>query len=109
MGHGILIPSFIWYLDMGFPGGSDYKESACNVGDLGSVSGLGMATHSSILAYRIPMDREACQAPLSLKFSRQEYWSGFPPPGIFLIQKSNPGFLHCRQILYSLSHQGREL
>ena len=26
---------------MGFPGGSDNKESACNVGDLGSVSGLG--------------------------------------------------------------------
>ena len=40
MGHGILIPSFIWYLDMGFPGGSDYKESACNVGDLGLIPGL---------------------------------------------------------------------
>ena len=26
---------------MGFPGGSDGKESACNVGDLGSVPGLG--------------------------------------------------------------------
>ena len=26
---------------MGFPGGSDVKESACNVGDLGSVSGWG--------------------------------------------------------------------
>ena len=26
--------------------------------------------------------------------------------GIFPIQGSNPGFLHCRQILYSLSHQG---
>ena len=26
---------------LGFPGGSDSKESACNVGDLGSVSGLG--------------------------------------------------------------------
>ena len=25
----------------GFPGGSDYKESTCNVGDLGSVLGLG--------------------------------------------------------------------
>ena len=25
----------------GFPGGSDSKESACNVGDLGSVPGLG--------------------------------------------------------------------
>ena len=31
----------------------------------------------------------ACQAPLSMAFSRQEYWSGlpFPPPGDF----SNPG------------------
>ena len=26
---------------MGFPGGSAAKESACNVGDLGSVPGLG--------------------------------------------------------------------
>ena len=38
-----------------FPGGSDGKESAYNVGDLGSIPGLGrspgggMATHSSIL------------------------------------------------------------
>ena len=26
---------------MGFPGGSDGKESACNAGDLGSIPGLG--------------------------------------------------------------------
>ena len=26
---------------MGFPGGSDGKESACNAGDLGSILGLG--------------------------------------------------------------------
>ena len=26
---------------MGFSGGSDGKESACNVGDLGSIPGLG--------------------------------------------------------------------
>ena len=44
----------------GFPGGSDGKESACNAGDLGSIPELedplekGMATHSSILAWRIP-------------------------------------------------------
>ena len=25
---------------LGFPGGSDCKESACNVGDLGSIPGL---------------------------------------------------------------------
>ena len=50
---------------MGFPSGSDSKEYACHMGDLGSVPGLvdpleeGMATHSSILAWKIPMDREA--------------------------------------------------
>ena len=29
-----------------------------------------------------PMDYIACQAPLSMEFSKQEYWSGlpFPPP-----------------------------
>ena len=26
--------------------------------------------------------------------------------GIFLTQGSNPGLLHCKQILYHLSHQG---
>ena len=28
---------------------------------------------------------------------------------IFLIQKSNQGFLHCRRILYQLSYQGINL
>ena len=49
---------------IGFPGGSDGKESTCNVGDLGSIPGLGrsleegMAIHSSILAWRIPWMEE---------------------------------------------------
>ena len=40
--------------------GSAGNESACNVGDLGSIPGLGRslekgkATHSSIVAWRIP-------------------------------------------------------
>ena len=48
-----------------FPGGSDGKESACNAGDLGSISGSGrflgkeMATHSSILAWNIPCTEES--------------------------------------------------
>ena len=29
------------YPTLGFPGGSDGKESACNVGDLGLIPGLG--------------------------------------------------------------------
>ena len=70
------------FLDLvGFPGGSEVKASACNVGDLGSITGSGrspedingnplqysclgnpmedplekeMETHSSILAWEIP-------------------------------------------------------
>ena len=47
-------------LFLGFPCGSAGKESACSVGDLGSISDLGRspgekgkATHSNILAWRI--------------------------------------------------------
>ena len=49
---------------IGLPGGSDGKESACNAGDLGSEDPLeeGMATHSSILAWRISMVRVAWRA-----------------------------------------------
>ena len=45
-------------------GGSDSKESACNVGDLGLIPELGrslkegMVTHCSILAWRIPWTDE---------------------------------------------------
>ena len=45
---------------IGFPSGSEGKASACNAEDLGSIPGSGrslekeMATHSSILAWKIP-------------------------------------------------------
>ena len=53
---------------LGFSGDSDNKESTYNVGDLGLIPGLerypgdGMATHSSILDWRIPVDRGTWQA-----------------------------------------------
>ena len=53
------------FLLLGLPGGSDGKESACNVGDLsliprsGRSPGKGMATHSSVLAWRIPWTEES--------------------------------------------------
>ena len=83
-----------------------------------------MATHSSILTWKIPWTRgpwqatvccycsvaQSCptlvttwtiahQAPLSMGFSRPKYWSGLPFPflGIFPIQGSNLGLLHCRR------------
>ena len=48
------------YKTEGFPGGSNGKESACNAGDPGSISGSGRSpgegnvTHSSTLACKIP-------------------------------------------------------
>ena len=50
---------------MGFPGDSDGKESTCNAGDPGLIPGLDdplekrTATHSSILAWRIPWTEES--------------------------------------------------
>ena len=52
-----------------FPGSSNGKESACNVGDLASIPGLGRSRgeghgkHSSFPAWR--MDREAWQATVN--------------------------------------------
>ena len=49
----------------GFPGGSDNKESACSVGDLGSIPGLGKSPGEGPLQYSFlenPMDRGAWQA-----------------------------------------------
>ena len=66
---------------VGFPGGSEVKASACNAGNLGSIPGSGrspgegngnplqysclenpmekeMASHSSILAWKIPWTEE---------------------------------------------------
>ena len=53
-----------------FPGGSDDKESACNEGDLGSISGLGKPPGEGTgnpLQYSglgNPMDREAWWATI---------------------------------------------
>ena len=57
-----------YFLCWGFPGGSDGKESPCNVGDLGSIHGLGRSPgggHGNPVRYSGPenlMDREAWQA-----------------------------------------------
>ena len=52
---------------VGIPGDSEDKESACNAGDLSQslswedLLEKEMATHPSILAWRIPMDRGVWQ------------------------------------------------
>ena len=57
---GFILVTLVMY----YPGGSDSKESACSAGD--SVQSLGreyplekvLATHSSILAWKIPWTEE---------------------------------------------------
>ena len=65
---------------------------------------MGVLSHSVVSNSATPWT-VAHQAPLSMKFSRQGYWSGlpFPIPG----ELPDPGIkpvslhlLHCRQILY---------
>ena len=57
----------------------------------------------------------ACQAPLSMEFPRQEYWSGLPLPSPGRKSHSllpdlslNLHLMHCRQIFFlPLSHPGK--
>ena len=54
-----------WFSELGFPGGSDGKASACDAGDLGSIPGLGSSLgegNGSPLQYSClenPMDGRA--------------------------------------------------
>ena len=56
--HSLLNPPFgrPSPINSGFPGGSDYKESACNAGDLGSIPWVG----------KIPWRREWLPTPVFL-------------------------------------------
>ena len=62
---------------MGFPGGSDGKESACNSGDLGLIPGLGgsprggMAIYSSVLARGVSRTEE----PFGLQSMVLQSWT----------------------------------
>ena len=66
-----------------------------------------MCSHAQLcLALRDPTDYS--QAPLSMGFFRQGYWSGlpFPTQGIFLSQGLNLCLLHWQEDSLPLSHLG---
>ena len=60
---------------LGFPGGSDGKESTCNAETWARPLGWedpleeGMATHASILAWRIPIEDPGSLSPWGCKES----------------------------------------
>ena len=63
-----MVPTSTFEACVGFPGGSEVKASACNVGDLGSIPGLGRSPgegNGNPLQYSClenPMDGGAWQA-----------------------------------------------
>ena len=77
-----------------------------------SYFGLVVCSHncSSVMSHSMPTPWTiACQAPLSMEFSRQEYWIVFPIPSPVDLPYPGikAGLLLCRQIPYQLSYQER--
>ena len=81
---------------MSFPGGSDGKESACNVGVKVKVA-------QSCPTLCDPMD---CYSPWNSPGQNTRVGSLSLLQGIFPTQRWNPGLPHHRRILYQLSHKG---
>ena len=106
------------YAKEGFPGGLDGKESACNVGDQGSVPALGrslekgMSTHSNILALEIPWTEEPgkLQSMVSQRvrhdldsntFTFKQKKSGYMMFYAFMFISTTAGFkIHCHNLFY---------
>ena len=107
---------YIYTYVLGFPSGSDSKESACNAGSLGLIPGLRRSPgggHGNPLQYSCPenpIDRGAWWAIVHGVTKSQTRLSDQGRPhlvfslsllqGIFPTQGSNLGLPHCRQILY---------
>ena len=74
---------------------------------LSSKALASVLSHLSHVRLFATLQPTACQASLSMGFSRQDCysWLPFPSPGIFLTEGLNPGLLYCRWILYCLNHQ----
>ena len=93
----ILIHDHSWVKLSWFPEGergginweTGWTQTRCDVGNVLSPVRL------SVTPWTV-----ARQAPLTMEFSRQEYWSGLST------QELNPGLLHCRQISNHLSCKG---
>ena len=68
------------------PDSSVGKESACNAGERKKESEVAQLC----LTLCDPIDRSLHQAPLSMGFSRQKYWSGLPFPSPGNLSKETP-------------------
>ena len=100
--------SFIFYFHY-LSDSSVGKESACNAGDVGSTPGLERSLEKR---KGYPLQYSGLETSMHSSWGHKESDTteqlSLPPPpgGIFPTQGLNLGLSHCRQILYSLSHQG---
>ena len=60
------------YFCLGFPVGSDGKESACNVGDLDSIPGLGRSLGGRHGMVFLPGESTGTEEPSRLQFMRSQ-------------------------------------
>ena len=87
-GDFLVFPHFL-----GFPCDSAGKESACNMGDLGSTPGLGRSpgggngNHSSVLAWRIPRAEEP-GGPQSMGLQRVGHDRATKHSTLYLLRES---------------------
>ena len=79
-----------------FPCGSAGKETACNVGDLGSIPGLG----------RSPGEGKGYPLEYSGLENSMDYNSPWGRKEWDMTERLSLSLPHCRRILYRLSHQG---
>ena len=92
---------------MGFPGGSEVKASACNVGDLGSIPGLGRSPgegNGNPLQYSClenPMDRGACWATVHRVAKSRTRLSDFTLP-----TRAKMSYLYFTGVLGIIFHHG---
>ena len=89
------------------PGGENNQTKLLVMGEGNDLGRLTVLVAQSCPTLATPWT-VAHQAPLSMGFSRQEYWSGvpFPSPGNLPNIGIQPGTPALQQILYHLSHQG---
>ena len=93
---------------IGFPGGSDSKESACNAGDREDLLEKKMAIYSSILAWRSHGQRNLMgysswghkesdttkRLSMHLISRKNEFWILLPPNEVFLFINLSSDFGH---------------
>ena len=68
----VLVDRFIYAFSLSFSGGSDSKESTCNVEDLGSVPGLG---RSSGEEHGNPLHDSCLENPQGQNLSGYSSWN----------------------------------